>query len=83
MMLISELLALQLASVVKAIIPLYARLRMGSFLSKIPAGRLVSKVLSILKDLAMFEYASLCSYDRRSQVDFAAFQYLTCRRGRR
>jgi hypothetical protein len=38
MMQISELLALQLASVVKAIIPLYARLRMGSFLSKIPAG---------------------------------------------
>ena len=40
--------------------------------------RLASKILSILKDLATFEYASLRSYNRRSQVDFAAFQYLTC-----
>ena len=40
--------------------------------------RLASKILSILKDLATFEYASLRSYDRRSQLDFAAFQHLAC-----
>jgi hypothetical protein len=36
--------------------------------------RLASKMFFILKDLVTFGYASLRSYDRRSQLDFAAFQ---------
>jgi hypothetical protein len=34
--------------------------------------------LSPLKDLSTFEYKSTRGYDRRAQLDFAAFQYLVC-----
>jgi hypothetical protein len=40
--------------------------------------RLAATILSILKDLAVGEYSSLRSYDRRAQLDFTAFQYLLC-----
>jgi hypothetical protein len=35
--------------------------------------RLATIVLSLLKDLSTFEYQSMRSYDRRAQLDFAAF----------
>ena len=40
--------------------------------------RLATTVLSILKDLATHEYSSMRSYDRRAQLDYAAFQNLLC-----
>lgn len=40
--------------------------------------RLASTVLLLLKDLSTFEYQSMQRYDRRVQLDFAAFQYLVC-----
>lgn len=40
--------------------------------------RLAATVLSILKDLATHEYSSMRSYDRRAQLDYAAFRNLLC-----
>ena len=38
--------------------------------------RLGSTVLSLPKELSVFEYESMRGYDRRIQVDFTPFQYL-------
>ena len=37
--------------------------------------RLATIVLSLLKDLSIFEYHLMRTYNRRVQADFAAFQY--------
>jgi hypothetical protein len=38
--------------------------------------RLASTVLSLLKELSVFEYESMRGYNRRVQSDFTPFQYL-------
>jgi hypothetical protein len=40
--------------------------------------RLTATVLSLLKDLSIFKYQLMRGYNRRAQLDFAAFQYLVC-----
>ena len=58
--------------------PIIYEITNGQFSFEDSGRRLASKMLSILKNLATFEYASLRSYNRCTQLDFAAFQYLAC-----
>jgi hypothetical protein len=66
------------ASGARAIIQSSAKITNGQLSFEDSGKCLAATVLSLLKDLSTFEYKSTRGYDRRAQLDFAAFQYLVC-----
>jgi hypothetical protein len=58
--------------------PVIRKITNGQLYFEDSGKRLAATVLSLLKDLSTFEYKSTRGYDRRAQLEFAAFQYLVC-----
>jgi len=63
---------------VKSYHPVVRKITNGQLSFEESRKRLGSTVLSLPKELSVFEYESVRGYDRRIQVDFTPFQYLIC-----